>query len=131
MQKILITEDSAYMRRVVTKMVAKEGYQVIEAVDGDDCLRKIASERPDLLLLDLVMPGRNGIAVLGILAKENTSLPVIVLTADIQDSVRRGCLDLGVKAFLNKPPKHDELLSAIHQVFNQKQVVIEGSHDSE
>ncbi len=119
MAKILVTEDSIYMRRVVTTMVREAGHTVVEAADGDECLRQIAAEAPDLLLLDLVMPGRDGLSVLGELAKSESSLPVVVLSADIQESVRRGCLELGAKAFLNKPPKKEALLAAIRQALGE------------
>jgi len=120
MARVLVAEDSVYMRGVVTRMVRGAGYEVFEAVDGDDCLRQLETLTPDLLLLDLVMPGRNGINVLGALAKAGLKFPVIVLTADIQDSVKRGCLDLGATAFINKPPQCDQLVAAMRQALGEE-----------
>ncbi|RMH50578.1 MAG: response regulator [Zetaproteobacteria bacterium] len=113
MARILIAEDSAYMRRLIRSILERGGHSVEEAVNGDDCLRRLDGVQPDLLLLDLVMPERDGISVLGRLKKQGSRLPVIVLTADIQESVRRGCLDLGAVDFLNKPPKEGPLLAAV------------------
>jgi len=120
MAKVLVAEDSMYMRGLITAMVTEAGYEVVVAVDGDDCLRKVEASPPDLLLLDLVMPKRNGINVLGVLAKSGLAFPVIVLTADIQDSVKLGCLDLGATAFLNKPPQRDKLVAAIRQALGEE-----------
>ncbi len=115
MAKVLITEDSAYMRRMTCGIIRRAGHEIVEATNGEECLRKIVEEEPDLVLLDLVMPERDGISVLGRLKKRGISVPVIVLTADIQDSVRQGCMGLGAVAFLNKPPKEEALMEAVRR----------------
>ncbi len=113
MARILVTDDSSFMRRRVCAILQAPGHQPREAADGNACLEAIAAEMPDALFLDLVMPEMDGFEVLDTLQQADYHLPVIVLTADIQESVKAQCLQLGATAFLNKPPAADQLLAAL------------------
>ena len=96
-------------------MLTAEGHEVVEAGDGAEGLRR-ANEGVDGVLLDLIMPEMDGFAVLEVLHSERPGLPVVVLTADIQDATRRQCLDLGAHGFLNKPPRREELLGTLREM---------------
>jgi CheY-like chemotaxis protein len=120
MAVVLIVDDSSYQRRVIRKMVQRAGYQAMEVPDGQEALKVIPSKVPDCILMDLIMPVISGLGVLKALAGQGSRIPVIVVTADIQESVRKQCLELGARAVLNKPVNEDELLSAIRNALNSK-----------
>jgi len=104
MPTILIADDSMFQRFQTSKTAVAAGYDVLEAKDGQECLRIILEKRPEVLLLDLNMPALDGLAVMEQLAAQGAIPPrVYVLTADIQDTTRQRCLDLGAHDCINKP----------------------------
>lgn len=123
MAKVLTIDDAKFMRRVIGRCITETGHEFLEAANGQEGLDKIRSESPDLVILDLVMPGMDGFAVLEALQKSGEHPPVIVMTADIQASVRAKVLELGAQVFLNKPPKDSELKQAIEEALALHKVV--------
>ena len=113
MPTVLIADDSMFQRFQAAKTAREAGFDVIEARDGEECLRLAREHRPALLLLDLNMPDPGGLAVMEALAKDLPGIPVVVVTADIQETTRARCLDLGAKVFLNKPVDADALRQAL------------------
>jgi len=113
MSRILIVDDSLFQRRVVSAPLKAQGFEIFEAVNGKEGLEKILEVKPDLILLDILMPEKNGIEVLKELKKAQNTIPVIMLTSDVQESTRDECLSLGAQAFVNKPVKAEELLPII------------------
>lgn len=115
MSLILIIEDAWFTRRTIVKILQKEGYETIEANNGREGLEIIQerAEEIDCIILDMLMPEIDGLGVLAKLQELDINISVIVLTADIQESTRKQCLELGAKAFLNKPPKASDLLETI------------------
>lgn len=113
MARILIVDDSSFQRRLIRGLLTHMGHEVIETDCGASGLETLRSEQPDLLILDLLMPEMTGYEVLETLQSEQASVPRLVLTADVQDSARRRCLNLGAVRVLNKPPKEPELRDAI------------------
>ncbi len=104
MQKILIVEDDKFLREMITRKLDKEDYETIQAVDGKEGLERMREEKPDLVLLDLIMPGVGGFEVLEEAKKdpEIESIPIVILSNLGQKSeVERG-LDLGAEDFLIK-----------------------------
>ena len=120
MAKILVTDDSSFLRHGICKMLKEAGYYIIEAVNGIECLRQIENEQPDVVFLDLVMPEMGGLEVLNVLKEQTHPVPVIVLTADIQVSIKNECMQLGAVGFLNKPPKENEILHALTLILKAK-----------
>ena len=118
MLKILVVDDSLFQRKSICQILTDAGYEVVEATDGQDGLEKALSIRPDCILTDLLMPRKDGIEFISELKAKGPTPPLFVLTADIQESKRRLCMELGVDGFLSKPPKKWELLGAIGQRFN-------------
>ncbi len=96
-------------------MLTVDGHEVIEAKNGAEGV-VLAPEQFDLVLLDLIMPEMDGFAVLEVLHRDLPGLPVVILTADIQDATRRQCITLGARAFLNKPPQRDALISLVQEL---------------
>jgi CheY-like chemotaxis protein len=111
MARVLIVDDSWLTRRMLVKILNANGYEPIEAVNGIEALEKIQECKPECILLDLVMPECDGVDFLRTYEAAADKVPVIILTADIQDTTRKRCLELGATAVLHKPPREDEILS--------------------
>lgn len=107
--KILLVDDSGLARRSVRTMLEADGYTVFEAEDGMAALEKYFADRPDLVLLDLVMKGMYGLDVLTKLRELDPAAKVIVISADIQSSSQAMVHGAGACGFLNKPVDHAEL----------------------
>ena len=106
-KKILIIEDDKFLRKVINRKLLEGGYSVIEAIDGEKGLKAIKKERPDLVLLDLVLPEMDGFEVLAEMKKEPSlsKIPVIILSnlgekEDIDKGFKIGATDYLVKAHL-------------------------------
>jgi len=106
---ILVIDDSMFQRHAVAKVLKEGGYDVIEADNGLTGLERIERDRPDAVILDLIMPRCSGFEALEMLNRRGNRIPVFVFTADIQLTSRQRCLELGAIAFLNKPLNKDEL----------------------
>ena len=101
--KILVVDDSGLARRGTRRMLEGAGYEVVEAEDGMAALERYFVEKPDLVLLDLVMKGMYGLDVLTKLRELDAAARVIVVSADIQTSSREMVSAAGAAGFLNKP----------------------------
>jgi len=107
--KILIVDDSALARRLVRKILEEFGCEVEEASDGAQALERYVLNRPDAVILDLLMHGMTGGEVLQKLKELNSALPVIIVTADIQRTTREEVRALGAAAMINKPITKEQL----------------------
>jgi len=116
MATILIIDDSTYMRSKIRNALKASGYKFLEAESGSKALQMIQEHLPDCIILDLIMPEIDGLKILKSLHDKQLETPVIVVTADIQESVREQCLQFGAKAFVNKPPKDDDLRGIVKGV---------------
>ena len=116
MAKILIIDDAKFTRTMLKKMIAEFGHETIEAVNGRDGLQKITSENPDLVLTDILMPEMEGTELLELLRETNMDVNVIVVSANIQYTVRDQCMNLGVTEFFGKPPDKEKLKMAIEDI---------------
>jgi twitching motility two-component system response regulator PilH len=103
MKNILVVEDSSYQRGVIRKAVHGEGRNVTEAANADEALAAIKANSPDIILSDILMPGMSGIEMLAKLRESGSKIPVIVISADIQEPTRKECMDLGAVGFIFKP----------------------------
>ena len=89
------------------------GYVVEEAVDGPQALERVSINPPDLLILDLVMPGMTGLEVLSFVQKLNAELPVVIATSDVQRATAESARQRGARALVNKPLVRDEVQSVV------------------
>ncbi len=103
--KILIIEDDKFLRGLISRKLTKEGYDVSEAIDGEEGIKKIKEEKPDLVLLDLILPGIDGFEVLAQMKEDRdvTKIPAIILSnlgqkEDIEKGLKLGAVDYLVKA---------------------------------
>ncbi len=119
MPKILVVDDDASIRELVKDVLEVEGYEVRTADDGFAALRLIETARPDCVVLDVMMPGIDGHAVLNRIraADGGPDLPVVMLTAAADDSVAWRAWTEGVDYFLAKPFSPEELLRYLAYLF--------------
>lgn len=118
-KKILAVDDERHIVRLVQVNLERQGYQVVTAYDGKEALEKVASENPDLIVLDVMMPYMDGFEVLQNLKKnpDTREIPVIMLTAKAQDAdVFRGWQS-GVDCYLTKPFNPMELIAFVKRIF--------------
>jgi two-component system chemotaxis response regulator CheY len=113
--KILLVDDSSMARRTVRQILEAVGYGVVEAEDGMIALERYFLEKPDLVLLDLVMRGMTGLDVLDKLHEMDAKVRAIIVTADIQDSSREMAVAGGARGFLSKPVDRASLLAAVSE----------------
>jgi CheY-like chemotaxis protein len=113
MAKILVVDDSWVARLGMKKLLTALGHDVVEADDGHRALEQIRQTPPEVVFLDLLMPGLDGFAVLEMLRREGLAVPILILSADIQDSTIQKCLSLGARACLPKPPTRDRVEEAL------------------
>jgi two-component system chemotaxis response regulator CheY len=114
--KVLLVDDSGLARRRVRQMLESEGYEVIEAEDGVVALERYFVDKPDLVLLDLVMRGMYGLDVLTKLRQLDPGARVVVVSADVQDSSREMVQAAGAHAFLVKPVVREDMLATVRGV---------------
>lgn len=113
--KILVVDDSPTERFFVVDLLTKNGYQVITAENGEEGIAKAKAERPDLVLMDVVMPGLNGYQATRTLTRdeETKSIPVIVCTSKGLETDKIWGLRQGAQDYLVKPLNAEELLQKI------------------
>jgi DNA-binding response OmpR family regulator len=121
MSRILIIEDELPMRTALKDVLEAEGYRVLTAADGDIGLRRALDEKPDLVLLDLMMPKLDGYSLCAELRRLNNPVPVLMLTAKGQLEDRVKGLDAGADDYLVKPFSTEELLARVRAVLRRVQ----------
>ncbi|PJB99377.1 MAG: response regulator [Candidatus Nealsonbacteria bacterium CG_4_9_14_0_8_um_filter_35_12] len=102
---ILIVEDDKFLRELIAQKLLKEGYNISEAIDGEEGIKKIKTEKPDLILLDLILPGVDGFEVLSRMKADEklAEIPVIILSnlgqrEEIERGLKLGANDYMIKA---------------------------------
>ena len=119
-KKILAVDDERHIVRLIQVNLERAGYQVVTAFDGTEALKKIEAEKPDLMVLDVMMPKMDGFEVLKRIQAnpETREIPVIMLTAKAQDAdVFRGWAS-GVSAYLTKPFNPLELITFVKRILS-------------
>ena len=112
-RKVLIVDDSAMTRRNLRQILETAGCEVVEAENGLDALERYFLDKPDVVLLDLVMRGMYGLEVLQKLRELDPRARVVVVSADVQTSSQDMAGEAGAAAFINKPFDRTEILSAL------------------
>ena len=122
MKKILVIEDHATMRRNVVTILEMEGYTALAAANGREGLALVASEHPDLILCDVMMPELDGHGVLRALRADpvTASVPFIFLTAKGEKNDQRTGMNLGADDYLTKPISRDDLVATLDARFTRK-----------
>ena len=123
--KVLVADDDRTIRRNLVKLLESEGFTALEAADGDRALESIRVHAPDAVLLDLKMPGRDGLEVLNELGSALADLPVIVVTAFGGSSAAIEAMRRGAYDYLSKPFDLDELLLTLKRALKQRALAFE------
>src|SRR5256886_16400076 len=101
--KILLVEDEIEVLDAITEYLEREGYAVTRAVDGEEALRRVENERPDLVLLDVRLPRVSGLDVLRRLREDHPRVPVVMLTGLDDEAQARRTLQMGAVDYIRKP----------------------------
>jgi two-component system alkaline phosphatase synthesis response regulator PhoP len=123
MALVLVVDDEEDIRQILTYNLVKEGLRVLEASRGDDAIRIIEKEKPDLVLLDVMMPGMDGMEVCEVIKSnpENASILICMLTARSEDYSQIAGLDAGADDYVTKPVKPKVLMSRVHALLRRKE----------
>jgi DNA-binding response OmpR family regulator len=113
--RILVVDDEPAMVGAITALVGSAGHRVVTAYDGESALERFTAETPDLVLLDLAMPGIDGVEVLRRI-RRTSRVPVIVLTGESDELAKVEALDMGADDYVTKPFGRQELLARIRAV---------------
>ena len=114
-KSILIVDDSATDRQFLSELLAKNGFKVETAQNADEALTKARQLRPDLVLMDIVMPGENGFQATRALSKDEATkkIPIIICTSKGQDTDKAWGMKQGARDYVVKPVVADELIAKI------------------
>jgi CheY-like chemotaxis protein len=120
--RVLIVDDERHNRQLLEVMLAPEGYQLLTATSGEEALQVVGRERPDLILLDVMMPGMDGYQVLGRIKADPATrhIPVILLTALDDRNSRMHGLSAGAEDFFTKPVNRAELTELLRTLLGAK-----------
>ena len=115
MAKILLVDDESAILEVFEKRLELEGYEVITAMDGEAALAKARQEKPDLIILDLMLPKMDGYKVCSFLKKDSRSakIPIVIVTARVQDNEQKLAYECGANAYFTKPFESAALVKKI------------------
>jgi DNA-binding response OmpR family regulator len=119
-QSVLIVDDEPMARTLLRLMLVRAGFNVSEAEDGFDALEKVRKHQPDIILLDVMMPGMDGFSVCQTLRNQETTsrLPIIMLSAKTDlESINEG-LRVGATKYLTKPISPEDLTQHVHDALN-------------
>ena len=115
-RKILVVDDSSLARRGTRRVLEEAGYTVVDAEDGLSALERFAIEKPDVVLLDLVMKGMYGLDVLQKLREMDPDVRVIVVSADVQTSSHDLVRAAGAAGFINKPVSPGQVVKIVAHI---------------
>jgi DNA-binding response OmpR family regulator len=118
MATVLVVEDESVVREVVVKYLRREGYRTLEAGDGDTACELVEREQPDLVVLDLMLPGQDGLGVCRWI-RSRSEIPVIMLTARGEEADRIVGLELGADDYVTKPFSPRELAARVKTVLRR------------
>jgi two-component system response regulator RegX3 len=122
--KILIVEDEESYRLSLGSLLPKEGHQVLFAVDGNEALARFQDSNPDLILLDLMLPGISGNEVCKII-RQTSNVPIIMLTAKDSETDEVVGLEIGADDYVTKLASSSKLLARINKVLSRRSVAVE------
>ena len=127
--KFLIADDYSIIRKMLTKMLLEEfpSAEIIEAKDGNEVLEHLDKHIWDVILLDISMPGPNGIETLKNIKAKGIKAPVLMISTHSADQYAAGVLQAGASGFLNKDNLNEEFVTAIHTVLSGKKYITSAS----
>lgn len=131
---VLVVDDSATIRAVIGKMLTQNGHHVLKAADGESALAIARTERPDLIFLDIVMPGMSGFAVLRALRHDpaTSAIPIVMISGNVQATEQFYVQRFGADDFMKKPFGRSEVFARIEHLTSSGRLVVRqrGAHES-
>ncbi|WP_312585476.1 Hpt domain-containing protein [Acinetobacter sp.] len=120
---VMIVDDSVTVRKVTSRLLERQGYDIVTAKDGVDAIEQLENVRPDLMLLDIEMPRMDGFEVTNLVRHHDIhrDLPIIMITSRTGEKHRERAFSLGVTHYMGKPFQEAELLANIQQLIAEKQ----------
>ena len=120
---VMVTDDSVTVRKVTTRLLERNGYEVVTAKDGMDAIAKLEDIRPDVMLLDIEMPRMDGFEVATHVRHDSRlqDVPIIMITSRTGEKHRERAFDIGVNCYMGKPFQENELLSTIRELLGELQ----------
>lgn len=115
MARILVVDDSRITRRLLASALKDAGHEVTQACDGEEGLETFKSSEFDMVFSDLLMPKMDGFEMTAGILEINPQMPVVVATADIQESSLERCEEIGVRRLINKPFKPADITDAVDE----------------
>ena len=117
-KRILIVDDSPTERHVLNDLLTKAGFEVFSSDSGEDAIHKSKQQKPDLILMDVVMPGLNGFQATRAISRdpETKSIPIIICTSKSQETDKIWGLRQGARDYIVKPVNREELLAKINSI---------------
>ncbi|MCG6961985.1 MAG: sigma-54 dependent transcriptional regulator [Acidobacteria bacterium] len=129
--RVLIVDDEQGVRKILQRILSGAGYQVDEASDAFQALDRLDTTPPDAMLLDIKMPGMDGLRLMENLRQRGLEIPVVILTGHGDEFTARDCLEAGAASYLTKPPDRSELLLAIRGAVAQGRLARQETTDLE
>lgn len=120
-KSVLIVEDEPFILEALSFLLTREGLSVSTFTNGKGCLERIQSVKPDLVILDMMLPNKSGMQILEELRaiSEYANLPVLMLTAKGQKKDRIAAEQAGVSLFMTKPFANKEIIQNVHRLLNR------------
>ena len=121
-RKILLVDDSKTELHYLSDLLTRQGYSVRTAENGDDAMRRLGEDRPDLILMDIVMPGKNGFQLTRNITRDDrfADVPVIMCTSKNQETDKVWGMRQGARDYVIKPVNGDELIAKIKSFDHQR-----------
>ena len=118
--KILVVEDDPDIMRILTHTLHGAGFQVVQAYGGEDAIRKVQSQKPDLVLTDLAMPKVSGVQVIEFIKgdPETQHIPVVAVTAHVWDGIAQSAGQVGCDGYISKPFTAKQILQEVYRHLN-------------
>ncbi len=116
MTTVMVVDDNQFMRKRISRSLSSNGFDVCEAADGQEAVDMYRSERPDIALMDVTMPHKDGLEALSEIRELDPQAKVVMLTALDQQTVMVQAMRLGAKDFLTKPVVPDRLVATLEKV---------------
>ncbi|SRR5579884_1185992 len=118
--RILLVEDTPVNMYVLQRVLRNEGFDVVEATDGNEAIRKAEKEKPDVVLMDMRLPDISGYEAVTILHQKLPTLPIIAVTADALPGDREWCLNLGCIDYFSKPIRYRDVIQAVYRILKRR-----------
>ena len=119
MKKVLIVDDSSFTRNIHQQIVAGEGYEAVEAASGKEAVEVFTRERPDLVLVDLLMPDMDGMDAARKILEIDSAARIVICSTDKQKARQEEAREVGVLEFLTKPLDPESLAASLDRILNE------------